>query len=178
MKLAVILAALLMLTTGAPAQRPEPMTGGFDPEDVLSNLEQRIQERDWIRYADFLAADFRFVPFSQVPQEYPTVDWDAWGRKEEIRFIEELVSPSQTATLNLHDKILDKGRESQGRAEWDLVYTLTYSGQAFQSRAIMVFEKVDNLWFLLEWIDTTMETEEDTGSPIETSGTLRGALSR
>lgn len=176
--LAVILTAVLFLATGASAQKPAPMTGAFDPGDVLENLEQRVEDRDWIRYRDFLSDDFRFVPFPQVTHDYPMVDWDSWGIEEEIRFIREFVSPSQTASLDLTGQVLEKGRESRGRAEWDLVYTMNFSGQAFQSRATMVFEKVDNLWFLLEWVDTTMETEEDTGSTLETSGTLRGALNR
>jgi len=176
--LSVILAALAMQATGAPVRRPAPLTGGFDPEDVLVNLEQRIQDRDWKRYGDFLAPDFRFVPFSAVEQDYPSVKWNDWGRKQEIRFIQELVSPGYTASLNLRDRILDRGHESRDRAEWDLVYTLTSRGETFKSRAIFVFARVDNLWFLLEWIDTTIETDRETGSPFATSGTLRGALSR
>jgi hypothetical protein len=173
-----VAAALLLAAAAAPAQRPEPLTGGFDPEDVLVNLEQRVKERDWKRYGEFLAPDFRFVPDSGVPLEYPAVDWDAWGRRQEIRFARELVSPGHDAALNLRDKVLERGRESEGRAEWDLVYTLTSRGQVFRSRAILVFVRVEGLWFLREWIDTTVETDPETGSFLPTSGSLRGALSR
>jgi hypothetical protein len=38
--------------------------------------------------------------------------------------------------------------------------------------------KVDNLWYLREWIDTTMETDKKTGDFLQTSGSLRGALSQ
>ena len=48
----------------------------------------------------------------------------------------------------------------------------------FKSRAIFVFEKVDNLWYLLEWTDTTIETAKESGLAFTTSGTLRGVLSR
>lgn len=173
-----LIVVLLFMANGTTAQKPEPLTGGFDPDDVLANLEQRIKERDWKRYGDFLAPDFRFVPYSAVPQEYPNVAWDDWGLKQEIRFIRELVSPSHRASLVLRDEILDQGQESRGRAEWDLVYTLTSRGQVFRSRAVFVFVKMDNLWFLQEWIDTTVETEEETESFLATSGALRGALSR
>ena len=173
-----LLFAFLILATGTTAQQPKPLTGGFDPDDVLANLEQRIAERDWKRYGDFLAPDFRFVPHSAVPVEYPNVAWDDWGLKQELRFIRELVSPSHRASLELRAEVLDRGPESQGRAEWDLVYTLTSRGQVFRSRAVFVFVKMDNLWFLQEWIDTTVETEEETESFLATSGTLRGALSR
>lgn len=175
---ATLIVVLLLMANVTVAQKPEPLTGGFDPEDVLANLEQRIKERDWKRYGDFLASDFRFVPYSAVPVEYPNVAWDDWDRKKELRFIRELVSPTHRASLQLFDEILDPGQESQGRAEWDLVYTLTTRGQVFRSRAVFVFVKLDNLWFLQEWIDTTVETKGDTESFLSTSGTLRGALAR
>ena len=177
--LTVILATLMLVSGTSAAQRPEPFTGAFDPEDVLVNLEQMVVDRDWKRYGDFLAKQFRFIPYSAVYLEYPTVAWDLWGQAREIGFVEELVSPSQGgATLKLMDNVLDRGPESRGRAEWDLVYTLSTRGQVFQSRAIFVFQKVDNLWFLREWIDTTIETDKDSEAAIPTSGSLRGALSQ
>ena len=89
-----------------------------------------------------------------------------------------MVGPNRGATLDLFGGILERGRESRGKAEWDLVYTLESMGQVFRSRAIFVFQKIDNLWYLLEWTDTTIENDEDTDSPPATSGSLRGALSR
>ena len=48
----------LLLTAGpASAQKAKPMTGAFDPEQVLVNLEQTVKDRDWRRYGDFLAED-------------------------------------------------------------------------------------------------------------------------
>ena len=154
------------------------MTGAFDPEQVLVNLEQTVKDRDWKRYGDFLAEDFRFIPFDSVPLEYPAVEWDKWDRAREIGFIEELVSPNYGAVLELLDNVLDRGLESHGRAEWDILYSLATRGQVFRSRAIFVFEKVDNLWYLREWIDTTIETDKETGAAFSTSGSLRVVLSR
>ena len=169
----------LLLTAGpASAQKAKPMTGAFDPEQVLVNLEQTVKDRDWRRYGDFLAEDFRFIPFDSVPLEYPTVEWDKWGRKREIGFIEELVSPNFGAVLELQDNVLDRGIESHDRAEWDILYSLVTRGQVFRSRAIFVFEKVDNLWYLREWIDTTIETDKESGAAYSTSGSLRVVLSR
>jgi hypothetical protein len=173
---AVILALLVMGGSADATLGPAPLTGAFDPEQVLVQLEKAVEERDWKRYGEFLAPDFRFVPFDAVRLEYPAVMWDEWGRAREMRFVEELVSPNHGATISLRDNVLIKGQESRGRAEWDLVYSLNSRGQVFRSRAIFVFEKVDNLWYLLEWIDTTIENREDSESPLSTSGTLRGAL--
>ena len=172
------LAYLLLVPGPAAAQKAKPMTGAFDPEQVLANLEQTVKERDWIRFGDFLAEDFRFIPFDSVPLEHPAVEWEKWDRAREIRFIEELVSPNYGATLDLLDNVLDRGIESHGRAAWDLLYSLATRGQVFRSRAIFVFEKVDNLWYLREWIDTTIETNEKTGAELSTSGSLRVVLSR
>jgi hypothetical protein len=173
----LVLAGLLV--TGAPGAdtKPDPLSGAFDPEQVLLNLEATVKARDWKRYADFLAPGFRFVPFAAIPTDYPGVDWEQWDRKQEIVFIRELVGPDRGAVLDLSGRILDKGRESHGKAEWDLVYTIESMGQVFTSRAVFVFQKIDNLWYLAAWTDTTIESEEDTARPLPTSGSLRGALS-
>jgi hypothetical protein len=174
-----VLATVLWASEARAPKRPEPLTGAFDPEQVLVNLEKRVADRDWKRYGDFLAKEFRFIPYSSVYLEYPSAGWALWGFDREIHFIEKLVSPSHGgATLVLLDGVVDRGPESRGRAEWDIVYTLTTRGQVFRSRAIFVFEQVDNLWYLREWIDTTIETDPDTGIAWQTSGSLRGALMR
>jgi hypothetical protein len=174
----VVAVTTLMLTGGPVSEKnPEPLTGAYDPEQVLVNLEQRIKDRDWKRYGDFLAPEFRFTPYSGVYQEIPPVPWYLWERDWEIQFIEKLVSPAKGgASLSLLKKILNKGLESRSRAEWDLVYTLSARGQTFSSRAIFVFVKVDNLWYLREWIDTSLETDEKTGEFLQTSGSLRGVV--
>lgn len=174
----LMIAVLMVTGPSASAEKPDPLTGAFDPEQVLKNLETTVKERDWKRYADFLAPGFRFIPYSAVTRDYPAVDWEEWGRKEEIVFVREMVGPNRGATLDLFGGIVERGRESRGKAEWDLVYTLESMGQVFRSRAIFVFQKIDNLWYLLEWTDTTIENDEDTDSPTSTSGSLRGALSR
>ncbi|MEN8006610.1 MAG: hypothetical protein ABFS42_06310 [Candidatus Krumholzibacteriota bacterium] len=176
--LPVILAALLADNGPAVAQAAKPLTGAFDPEQVLANLEETVAERDWKRYGDFLAENFRFVPFPSVTLEHPPVEWDLWDREREIGFIQEMVSPNKGATLVLLDNVLVKGSESKGRSEWDLVYTLNFGGQEHRSRAIFVFEKVDKLWYLREWIDTTIETDKKSDAAFPTSGTLRASLSR
>jgi hypothetical protein len=176
--LILVLAAILVSGNSAFAQRPPPLTGGFDIEEVLTELSATLKARDWRRYRDFLTPDFRFTPYHSVVQEYPTVIWDEWDRDREIAFIRELVDPHYSASLKLRDQILDRGQESHGRAEWDLVYTLDGRGGTFKSRAILVFEKIDNLWYLREWIDTTIESDKETGKVFQTSGSLRGMLSR
>jgi hypothetical protein len=174
--LIMALSTVLAWEVGA-AQRPEPLTGAFDPEQVLVNMEERVAERDWKRYGDFLAKEFRFIPYSSVYVEYPSVEWALWGRDREILFMEDLVSPSHDgAELVLLEGVVDRGLESRGRAEWDIIYTLTTRGEVFRSRAIFVFEQVDNLWYLREWIDTTIETDKETGTAWQTSGSLRGSL--
>lgn len=176
--LIALLFLLVSMGNATAALKGKPLTGAFDPEDVLVNLEQRIKDRDWKRYGDFLAEDFRFVPFDAVRLEHPPVIWDEWGRALEIAFVQEMVSPNHGARLSLLDNVLERGSEAKGRAEWDLVYTLNFGGQEFRSRAVFVFERVDNLWYLREWIDTTIETDEDGGNALSTSGSLRAALSR
>jgi hypothetical protein len=177
--LTLAVATCLLACRAGASRLPDPLTGAFDPEQVLVNLEQRIAEQDWKRYGDFLSPKFRFIPYSSVYLEYPTAEWALWGRDREIQFIEELVSPSYDgATLVLLDGVVDRGPESRGRAEWDIIYTLTARDQVFRSRAIFVFEKLDNLWYLREWIDTTIETDEETQAAWQTSGSLRGALIR
>jgi len=175
---AAVLTLLFLASSSATAQKAKPLTGAFDPEQVLVNLEQRVRDRDWKWYSDFLAPDFRFTPYFAVIQEYPDLEWDQWGRARETGFIRELLDPAHAANLTLLDQVLDRGIESRGRAEWDLVYTLETRGGVFKSRAIFVFEKVDNLWYLLEWTDTTIETAKESGLAFTTSGTLRGVLSR
>lgn len=176
--LILILTALLLSSQVAYAQRPPPLTGGFDIGKVMTELEKAVVDRDWKRYRDFLTPDFSFTPYHGVVAEYPTVKWDEWDRNRETGFLKELMSPSHTAVLSLHGKIIDRGQESHGRAEWDLVYTLEARGGIFKSRAILVFQKIDNLWYLREWIDTTIESDKESGVEFQTSGSLRGMLRR
>lgn len=176
--LILTLTALLLSSQMAYGQSPPPLTGGFDIEKVMTELEKAVVDRDWKRYRDFLTPDFSFTPYDGVISEYPTVKWDEWDRDRETGFLKELLSPSYTTVLKLRGKVIDRGQESHGRAEWDLVYTLGTRGGIFKSRAILVFQKIDNLWFLREWIDTTIETDEETGVEFQTSGSLRGVLSR
>ena len=174
----LVVAFLLFSAVGAEAQRPKPLTGGFDIEEVLTELEKTVLERDWKRYSDFLTSDFRFTPYHSVVQEYPGIKWDEWDRAREIGFIRDLVAPEFGAVLKLRGQILDRGPVSLDRAEWDLVYSLDSRGGTFKSRAILVFEQIDNLWFLREWIDTTIESDKESGGEFQTSGSLRGMLSR
>jgi hypothetical protein len=176
--LIIALAAILVSGQAAFAQRPPPLTGGFDIEEVLTELEKTVATRDWARYRDFLTPDFSFTPYHGVVSEYPSVKWDEWDLDRETAFLRELVAPDFGASLKLRGQILDRGPESHDRAEWDLVYTLDSRGGLFKSRATLVFEKIDNLWFLREWIDTTIESDKETGEEFQTSGSLRGMLSR
>ena len=161
-----------------PQPQPQPLTGAFDPETLLLQLEQLVKNRDWKTYGTYLSPGFRFIPYASLWVEYPTMEWDLWGKHRELDFIQEMVAPHHRASLNLLDNVLDPGLESHGRAEWDLVYTLVSRGMVFQSRAIFVFEEVDNLWYLREWVDTTIENDPESGADLQTSGSLREALSR
>ena len=58
---AAALAAFILATGPAAAKGPPPLTGAFDPEQVLINLEKTLKNRDWKRYGEFLAEDFRIV---------------------------------------------------------------------------------------------------------------------
>jgi|GEM_PF-2504770 len=161
----------------AVAQEPPPLTGAYDPETLLRQLEKLVEARDWKSYAEYLSPGFRFIPYASLWVEYPTMEWDLWGRDREIDFIEEMVTGGGQSSLRLLDKVLDAGLESHGRSEWDLIYTLVSRQTVFRSRAIFVFEEVDNLWYLREWIDTTIENDPETGAQLQTSGSLREALS-
>ena len=156
--------------------KPAPLTGGFDIQEVLTQLEKTVGDRDWKRYGEFLTPDFRFTPYDAVVSSYPEVKWEEWDLLQEKTFIRHLTAPYNRAALKLRGQIIDRGQESHGRAEWDLVYTLVYQGREFKSRAIFVFEKIDNLWFLREWIDTTIEYDKETRKALETSGSLRAML--
>lgn len=170
----LVVAVTSLLLAGGPEtpSQPPPFSGAFDPEELLLQMEQRVKARDWKRYGDLLAKDFRFVPYSGVYTEIPAVPWDLWGRHWELQFFNDLLSSGE-ATLSLLDNVLDPGPESRDRAEWDLVYNFNSRYGLFSSRAIFVFVKVDNRWFLKEWIDTTLETDPKTEEFIQTSGSLR-----
>jgi hypothetical protein len=173
--LVVVVTTLMMFGGPEIPQVPPPFSGAFDPEELLIQMEQRVEERDWKKYGDLLAEDFRFIPYSGVYVEIPTVPWDLWCRSWELQFFEDLLSGGG-ASLSLLENVLDPGPESRGRAEWDLVYKFSSRYGTFSSRAIFVFVKVDNRWFLKEWIDTTMETDEETEGFLQTSGSLRRAV--
>lgn len=164
-------------TTGPEADpKPAPLTGGFDIEDVLTQLEKTVADRDWKRYGDYLTEDFRFTPYDAVISAHPEVKWEKWDLLQEKSFIRQLTAPYNHAALKLRGQILDRGPESDGLAEWDLVYTLVYQDREFKSRAIFVFQEIDNLWFLREWIDTTIEYNPATHKAVQTSGSLRALL--
>lgn len=173
----LVAAVTTLMMVGGPETPPQPppFSGAFDPEELLLKMEQRVKERDWKRYGDLITEDFRFIPYSGVYTEIPAVPWDLWGRNWELQFFNDLLS-SGGATLSLLENVLDRGPESRDRAEWDLVYNFHSRYGSFSSRAIFVFVKVDHRWFLKEWIDTSMETDQKTGDFIQTSGSMRRAV--
>ena len=141
LKIALLILVLCIGPASAEQPQPQPLTGAYDPETLLLQLEQLVKNRDWKTYGTYLSPGFRFIPYASLWVEYPTMEWDLWGQWRELDFIQELVAPNHRSSLNLLDNVLDRGLESHGRAEWDLVYTLVSLEMVFQSRATLSSRK-------------------------------------
>lgn len=153
-----------------------PMTGAESPSAVLGKLQSAVNTRDEKLWADCLVDTFRFTPYAGVVASYPKLKWDEWGFAREMNFVRWLLSPARKVDLDLLGNVIERGMQSRGKSEWEIVYTLTVDGTTFRGRATLGFVEIRSLWYLAEWTDTRQELYEGALAP--TSGEVRAAIER
>lgn len=174
---AVLAVSAILAVAHVRAEDPlRPMTGAGSPSEVLSRLQTAVENRDPQGYADCLADTFRFTPYSGVVAAYPDIKWKQWHNAQEFEFVRWLCSPARKAELHLLDEVLDRGIQSGGVSDWEIVYTLLVDGTAFKGRATLHFVKIRQLWYLESWIDTRQEPWQ--GLLVATSGAARASFTR
>ena len=172
-------AAVLSACAAGPAlaakeQPVQAMTGLPSPSAVLGRLQTAIEDKVPQRYRESLADSFRFTPVAAVAAAYPDLPWQRWGVEQEFEFIRWMCSPTRTVEFHLLDDVLDRGIQSRGKCEWEIIYTLLVDGEAFRGRAILNFIEIRQLWYLESWTDTRAEAWE--GRVVPTSGEARATL--
>ncbi len=173
--LAVVLTACAAgLAFAAKDQPVQAMTGQPSPAAVLGRLQKSVEERVPQQYRECLADSFRFTPNPAVAAAYPQLPWKRWGVDQEFEFIRWMCAPTRTVEFHLMDDVQDKGIESRGKSEWEIIYTLLVDGEAFRGRAVLEFIEIRQLWYLASWTDTRPEAWE--GRVVPTSGEARASL--
>ncbi|HPF69947.1 MAG TPA: hypothetical protein PLQ13_04675 [Candidatus Krumholzibacteria bacterium] len=172
----VVVCAVLMAVGRTRAETPRPMTGAPTPAEVVGRLNAALEARQPQDYRDCLAEDFSFSPYSAVVAAYPQVKWREWGVAQEFEFARWLSSPARKVAMHLAYEVKDRGIESDGQVEWDVVYLLRIDGSTFSGRAILTFVELRKLWYLQSWEDTRPEPYE--GTVVPTSGEARASFTR
>lgn len=171
---AVLSACMAGPSLAAKEQPVQAMTGQPSPSAVLGRLQAAIEERVPQRYRESLADSFRFTPVAAVAAAHPEVPWRRWGVDQEFEFIRWMCAPTRTVEFHLLDDVLDRGIQSRGKCEWEIIYTLLVDGEAFRGRAVLNFVEIRKLWYLESWTDTRPEPWE--GRIVPTSGVARATL--
>lgn len=153
-----------------------PMTGGETPAEVLGKIQTAVHTRDRELWADCLVDTFRFTPYAGVVASYPDLKWEEWGFTRELNFINWLLSPARKVDLDLLGNVIERGIQSRGKSEWEIVYTLTVDGTTARGRATLRFVEIRSLWYLASWTDTRRELYENVLAP--TSGAVRASIER
>jgi hypothetical protein len=172
---AVLVTAVLAAAAGGE-EKIRPMTGAESPAAVLGKLQTAVDTRDRELWADCLVDSFSFTPYAGVKAAYPDLKWDEWGLARELNFVQWLLSPARKVNLDLLGDVIERGIQSRGQSEWEIVYTLVIDGTTFRGRATLRFVEIRSLWYLESWIDTRQELHGGTIAP--SSGEARASIER
>jgi hypothetical protein len=152
----------------------------FDPETVILDILNTVNQRNADYYNSLIAPGFTFVPDPSDENDleafYPGV-FDGWDAGVEEDVAEKLLDPSRTTFTLLtftEESIIEETDSTQVvQQDYSLIIKIenieTYKGTArFYMRRLS-----DGLWYLYRWEDNRTEAE---GEDFETWGYLKGLI--
>ncbi len=171
------------------AREPEPPTSlaidylpRSSADNIWENCRLALINRDTGGWDTALSPNFVYEPDGQTEQAYPNIDWTSWGKDAEMDFINSLFASGVTIQANLRDTDISTPAGAGGIAEWEVIYLVTVTDQQtgsltrYRATATLRFTLEGSYYFLSYWRDVQGEEDPDTGAPLESLGSLRGAF--
>jgi hypothetical protein len=185
--------SLLVTTTGcglfAPRDPEPPATQAISylprssAANVWENCRLALVNKDTGGWDTAVAENFQYEPDGDTRSAFPNVDWENWGKSQEMSFINSWFATNVTIDADLLDTPINTPDGAGGFAEWELIYFLevednqTGSTTKYRANAVLQFELQGSFWYLSYWRDQNGEDDPDNpGSTLETMGRLRGAF--
>lgn len=153
-----------------------PFSGAQDPDGVLKSIESAVINRSFDDYRSVLADSFVYVADVGVEAMYPNTDWTQWGIAEEEGFLKRLLSPVLKVTINLTDKITERGMPYDHKALYVITYQINIEGRIYISEGTFQFVEKDNRWYLWKWEETMPVSRSNGGGFYSNSGEIRASL--
>jgi len=183
-------AAVLALAAGGclfePRDAEPPATGQqidylprTAPANVWENCRLSLVNRDVTGWDNAIYETFQYIPDSDTRSAFPAVDWDNWGRAQEIAFITSLYNNVTAIAADLRDEEISTPEGSGNFAEWDIIYLVEVTDQTgsvtkYRGRATLQFELQGSYWYLTYWRDENGESDPDNPDvQLPTMGVLR-----
>lgn len=129
------------------------------PEQVISNLEQAVEQKSAQNYRRSLSPDFSFTPTATAFARSSI--WLSWGSTEEEQYFTTMLAATPEAAisgLELNDRTFSVVDETTSRLDATYILRVGHNRQdapsEVQGRLVWEFEKrEDGLWYLGGWID-------------------------
>jgi len=176
-------ALILLLTLTAPeamaqSVQDKPLTGAFNPLEVLEIMERTCDEGDLREFRKVLADSFVYTPDLATLSAHSQLPWDHWDLGLELKFLEQLLNPARVAELVLRKGIRQKTTHHRGRADYEIRYEIHFDGTLYSGEATFRFVETGSRWYLWQWLESVPVQDRESGSPLDTSGELRALLTR
>lgn len=148
-------------------------------DNVLGNLERALAGGDPSGYERMLSDDFVFVPDSGALSNYPDVDWDGWGKDQEVAWVGSFLGNVESVTADLQaEEFGDEPGTSSAELRYVYALTVTEIGDSqvlYRAQATLEFHIDGTEWRLTRWTDEQGETDPDSGALLPSLGQRRGA---
>jgi hypothetical protein len=188
-----LLVVTVALGTGGclfePRDTESPATGEqidylpySSPQNVLQNAQTAFTSGDQSGYDRMIADSFQYIPDGQTTNDFPDIDWDSWGREQEVAFAGNLFnSGAEVQSIDLSEEVIRQDEPSGTTAEWEVIYSLDLlssdgTPQKFRGHMIVRLELIVSEWYIISWEDLNGEDDPGSGESLTTMGRLRGAF--
>lgn len=152
-----------------------------DAANVLANAETALNFLDVSGYEDAISEDFTYIADSETVNDWPGVDWENWGREQELAFINAFFTSGSTVEVDLRDTDITTDDISGTEGEWEVIYFLKETATdgseiGYRGRMLVGFKLETSFVFITRWEDLEGQDDPDTGAALTTLGRLRGAF--
>ncbi|MFO7655338.1 MAG: hypothetical protein R6X25_16175 [Candidatus Krumholzibacteriia bacterium] len=188
-------AAALLLLAGMlggclfePRSAEPPVSGDviqYSPQtsarSVWANMELALENTDPGGWDQNVSADFRYLPDPDTEVAHPTVNWENWGKADEMDFIVGWFGSNVEIEADLVDDPIQTADPGGLTGEWELIYLIRVTDEfgretRYRGRAFIGFESPGNFWYVSHWRDVQGEEDPVSGASLQTLGAIRGAI--
>jgi hypothetical protein len=152
-----------------------------EPRNVIANIEKAMENLDPAGYDRQIAEDFVYEPDSGTEASYPGIDWAAWGREQEVEFMNAFLGGGSVTgvTSDMRAVELDtdwSGSEAFLRYTYSIVVDESGSQVPYRATVSLDFRLDGTFWVLYRWFDEQGEQDPDSGANLPSLGQRRGAF--